>query len=122
MYATAATKAGPRKGRSALTPRVSPLRAFSAARSTRSSPGSATATGSGVALIGGWGSGAGGGGSGGGASTATLAHYLHEHATGQSEGDAYTPAFDPDLDWAFELAFHQDLDACSRQQASALEL
>src|SRR5450759_4564831 len=122
MYATAATKAGPRKGSSARRPRVWPLRAFSAARSTRSSPGSATATGSGVALTGGRTSGDGGADFGGGASTAKLARSCDEHAPRQPQGDDDSAAFDAHLDRTLVLAHSHDLEAGSWQQASTLEL
>src|ERR1700730_17239145 len=124
-YATAATNAGPRNGTRARRPRVCPLRALSAARSTRSSPGSATATGSGGVLTGGGGTGAGetGESAGGiGASTATLAGYLHENGSGQAERDVRAAAFDANADRALELAFRHDLDPGSRQEAAALEL
>src|SRR5436190_1090613 len=45
-YATAATKAGPRNGRRARRPRVSPFSALSAALRTSSSPGRAVGAGS----------------------------------------------------------------------------
>src|ERR1700674_637474 len=108
-------------GSSARKPRVWPLRAFSAARRTRSSPGSATATGSG-AVTGGFVLLAGSVDFGGRASTATLACYLDEHAASEPERDADAPAFDPDFDGAFVLAHCQDLDPRSRHQASALQL
>src|SRR4029077_20405472 len=120
-YATAATKAGPRNGRRGRGPLVCPLSAFSAARRTRSSPGRATATGSGGALTG---RGVRGSkvGLGVGASTATLARSLHEHATRKAERDADAPAFDPDLDRALVLAHRDHLDPRPPHQAAALEL
>src|SRR6202171_1166000 len=120
-YATAATNAGPRKGRSARRPRVWPLRAFSAARSTRSSPGSATATGSGVDL-GGWVGVLEGAGGGFGASTATWTGSFHEHAARQPERDADPPALDPDLDGTLVLALLHDFDASARHQAAPVQL
>src|ERR1700694_5325484 len=117
-YATAATNAGPRNGSSARRPRVWPLSAFSAARSTRSSPGSATATASGVALIGGAAIGSAGAGLGAGGSTAPFAWYLHEHRACQAERDADAAALDANGDGALELAFSHDLDASPGQQAA----
>src|SRR6267143_6998150 len=100
-YATAATKAGPRNGTRARSPRVWPLSAFSAARRTRSSPGRATATGSG-ALTGGLVPRTGSTGLGAGASTATLPPSLNENGPGEAKRDAETPAFDADHDRALE--------------------
>src|ERR1700686_3538936 len=108
-YAPAATKAGPRKGTSARRPRVWPLSAFSAARRTRSSPGSATATASGASLPGSLATSTGVGDSGG-VLTATWTGSLDEHAAGQPEGDADTPALDPDSDRTLVLANGQDFD------------
>src|SRR3981081_4690232 len=120
-YATAATNAGPRKGSSARRPRVWPLRAFSAARRTRSSPGSATATGSGVDL-GGWVGVLEGAGGGFGASTATWTGSFHEHAARQPERDADPPALDPDLDGTLVLALLHDFDASAGDQAAPVQL
>src|ERR1700730_4038564 len=107
-YATAATKAGPRNGTSARRPRVWPLRAFSAARKTRSSPGSATTACSIGALVpGGFvpgrppfgGRSAGGppslGVRSGGGLVITLGD---EHSPGKPKRDVYALALDPDLD------------------------
>src|SRR6267142_2622450 len=120
-YATAATKAGPRNGTSGRRPFVWPLSARSAARRTRSSPGSATATASGGTLTGSGVSGSGIG-AGAGASTANLSRSLHEHATRETQRDADSAALDPDLDGAFVLAHRDDLDTRSRHESSALEL
>src|ERR1700675_3948075 len=92
-YATAATNAGPRNGTSARSPRVWPLSAFSAARRTRSSPGSATATGSGT-TPGGLGLLAGSTGFGVGASTATWSPSLNVDGTREPKRHAYSPALD----------------------------
>src|SRR5450759_1714025 len=120
-YATAATKAGPRKGTSARRPRVWPVSAFSAARRTRSSPGSATATGSGTDT-GGLVLRAGSTGFGAGASTATLASSLDEYGPGEPKRDAHPPALDADHDWALVLAHRHHLEARSGHQPAALEL
>src|ERR1700738_1683409 len=104
-YATEATNAGPRKGSSARSPRVWPESAFSAARSTRSSPGRAATAG---ALR----SGLRGGFSitpRGGGWIKRLAP-LHEHRAREPEWNAYAPALDADFDRAFVLARRHDLD------------
>src|ERR1700682_5901362 len=108
MYATAATKAGPRNGTSARSPRVSPLRAFSAARSTRSSPGSATTTGSTGSLVAG-GLVPGRFGPGGLVPGGLVITLGDENSARETEGDVHALAFDADHNRALVFAYGFDL-------------
>src|SRR5207244_9005074 len=107
-YATAATKAGPRNGSRARRPRVSPLSAFSAARSTRSSPGRAATTDStgglpGVVRT-------------GGVSARTFGFPLHVDRARKPERDAHPAALDAAFDGRVELARGEDLDSRPRRE------
>src|SRR5438477_8493038 len=96
-YATAATKAGPRNGRRARRPRVSPFSALSAALRTRSSPGRAVGAGSMVTQR-------SGASTRRRASARTFKVGLHVNGAGQPQRDARPPAFDAALDGRLELA------------------
>src|SRR5258707_12283956 len=107
-------KAGPRKGSTAPRPRRSPLRERSAARSTWSSPGSASSTPSTCRST-----------VGSLALTALIAirgSLSNKHRPCQAERNARAPALDPDADRAFELALLDDLDPRPGQQAAPLQL
>src|SRR6266849_1844236 len=111
-YATEATNAGPRKGRSARRPRVWPLSAFSAARSTRSSPGraaTAACTLSALTAL-----------TGGfsitlrGAVSGKALTPLDEHGPGQPEWNTESLALDADLDRTLVFARRQHLAGDAR--------
>src|SRR5713226_1040091 len=119
-YATEATNAGPRKGRSARRPRVWPLSAFSAARSTRSSPGraaTAACTLSALTAL-----------TGGfsitlrGAVSGKALTPLDEHGPGQPEWNTESLALDADLDRTLVFARRQHLDVRAGKKTAAVEL
>src|SRR2546430_981197 len=114
-YATAATKAGPRNGRRARRPRVSPFSALSAALRTRSSPGRAVGAGSMATQRSGCSTRRR-------ASARTFNVCLYVNAASEAQRDAHAPAFDAALDRRLELAHEQNLDSGAGHEAAALEL
>src|SRR5690348_471401 len=100
-YATAAMKAGPRKGRTARTPRRSPVSERSAALRTRSPPGSARSppTTTGCALT-------------------ALTTSANERRPRQAERHTLAATLEPDLDRTLELARGDDGEAGAGRQAA----